>query len=123
MLNPNPCVIIYLRCQGGVEMTTKTKSSNEPKITALKFGVLIIVDKDEPGFYSYAPSLKGLHMGGETEEEARKNAIEAAELYLKSLLKHGDPLPIDILEPVNEEKNTITKKHISSRIEEIRVKI
>jgi predicted RNase H-like HicB family nuclease len=102
-------------------MTTKTQTQKEANIKLLKFWVRIIVEKDTPCFYAYAPSLKGLHMGGDTEKEARENAREAAALYLKSLLKHGDPIPIDIVQPENKEEKTALKKQISSRVEEITV--
>jgi predicted RNase H-like HicB family nuclease len=102
-------------------MITKTKAKKEAGIKILKFKVLINVDEDTPGYHAYAPSLKVLHMGGDTENEARDNAKEAAVLYLKSLLKHGDPIPIDIMQQDTEEKTAASKKHISSQIEEIRV--
>lgn len=104
-------------------MTTKAKIKDQSKIEVLKFWVRITVDKDAPGYHAYAPSLKGLHMGGDTEKEARENAKEAAALYLKSLLKHGDPLPIDVLEKEIAEGPIVSKKHISSQVEEILVKL
>lgn len=104
-------------------MTTKDKIKEGSKVKILKFWVLINVDEDTPGYHAYAPSLKGLHMGGDTEIEARNNAKEAATLYLKSLLKHGDHIPIDIMQPETEEKTTRAKKYISSRVEEIEVKL
>ena len=104
-------------------MTTKIEAKEESKIKVLKFWVLIIVDEDIPGYHAYAPSLKGLHMGGDTEKDARENAKDAAALYLKSLLKHGNPLPIDVLEHSAGEETAISKKHISSQVEEIQVKL
>ncbi len=104
-------------------MTTKVNEKREPKVKVLKFWVLIIVDEDTPGYHSYAPSLKGLHMGGDTEKEARENAKEATALYLKSLLKHGDPIPIDIMHHGAGEKAAVSRKHISSQVEEIQVKL
>jgi predicted RNase H-like HicB family nuclease len=104
-------------------MTTKIGIKEASKIKALKFCVLIVVDKDTPGYHAYAPSLKGLHMGGDTEEDARENAKEAAVLYLKSLLKHGDPLPIDVLGNGAGKVAAISTKHVSSRVEEIVVKL
>jgi predicted RNase H-like HicB family nuclease len=99
-------------------MTTRTK-----KITALKFWVRIVVETDSNGFYSYTPSLKGIHMGGDTPEEALENAKEAAQLYLKSMLKHGDPIPIDILEPTTDQKVSKSKEVLVSRVVEVIVKI
>ena len=102
-------------------MTTRTKEKEETRVKILKFEILIIVDKDTPGFHAYAPSLKGLHMGGDTEKEARENAKETASLYLKSMLKHGDPIPIDVVLNSAGEEAAVSKKHISSRVEEIKV--
>jgi len=60
----------------------------------IKVRLRIFVEPDSGGFYAYCPELKGLHVGGTTEEEAVKNAREAATAYLLSLLKHNDPLPV-----------------------------
>jgi predicted RNase H-like HicB family nuclease len=99
-------------------MTIKPK-----KITELKFWVRIVVEQDEPGYHSYAPSLKGLHMGGDTPDEALVNAKEAAKLYLHSLLKHGDPIPLDVVEPESGNTTNIHNDHLSSKLEEIKVRL
>jgi len=36
--------------------------------------VEMVIEPDENGFHVYCPALKGLHVGGDTEEEAIKNA-------------------------------------------------
>jgi predicted RNase H-like HicB family nuclease len=51
-------------------MTTKVKTKSKN----LKFQVRLVVEKDDPGYHAYAPSLPGLHMPGETRVEAIKNA-------------------------------------------------
>ena len=61
------------------------------------FKIDIIVKPDEDEFHAYCPALKGLHVCGDTEEEAVENAVGAAEAYLVSLVKHGDPIPIGVL--------------------------
>jgi predicted RNase H-like HicB family nuclease len=104
-------------------MTTKTQIKKEPVIKTLKFSVLINVDKDTPGYHAYAPSLKGLHMGGDNENEARDNARTAASLYLKSLLKHGDQIPIDVIQSNSENEVMVLKKHVSSKVEEIKLEL
>ena len=55
--------------------------------------VSVVVEKDGDGFHAYAPALKGLHVGGDTKDEAVKNAREAIDVYLDSLAKHNEPLP------------------------------
>ena len=86
-------------------MTTATKKriTKEKKITSIKFWVRIIVEKDDPGYHSFTPSLKGLHMPGDTPEEAQENAREAAALMLKVMILDGDPIPIDLLEKSKKE--------------------
>ncbi len=60
------------------------------------FRVEVCVEPDNEGFYAYCPALKGLHTCGSTEEEALQNAKNAAMLYIQSLIKHGDPIPVGI---------------------------
>lgn len=57
----------------------------------------IVVEPDDNGFHAYAPALPGLHADGGTEDEAIQKAAELAVLYLASMVKHGDPLPIGCL--------------------------
>jgi antitoxin HicB len=99
-------------------MTTRTK-----KITAVKFWVRIVVEKDSNGFYSYTPSLRGIHMNGDTPEEALEIAKEAAELMLKSMLKHGDPIPIDVLGPDAGRQPSKSEDVLISQVVELEVKI
>ena len=65
------------------------------------FRIEVVVEPDEIGFHAYCPALKGLHTGGDTEEEAVQNVRDAAMSYLQSLIKHGDPIPVGIV--VREE--------------------
>jgi len=61
------------------------------------FKVEVIVEPDDIGFHAYCPALKGLHTCGDTEEEALRNARDAAIAYLQSSIKHGDPIPVGII--------------------------
>ena len=62
----------------------------------LKFKVRIIIEPDGDGFHAYCPALKGLHVDGDTIEEALKNAQDGATAYLESLIQHGDPIPVGV---------------------------
>ena len=64
-----------------------------------EFKVQVVIEPDGTGFHAYCPALKGLHTCGDTEEEALQNAKDAATAYLRSLMKHGDPIPIGITQP------------------------
>ena len=63
----------------------------------LEFRVQVIVEPDDKGFHAYCPALKGLHTYGDTRAEAVQNSRDAIEAYLRSLIKHGDPIPLGIL--------------------------
>ena len=60
----------------------------------VEFQVDIVVEPDGDQFHAYCPALKGLHVDGATEDEAVRNAVNAAEAYLESLIKHKEPIPI-----------------------------
>lgn len=62
-------------------------------IRTIKVRVRILVEPDSEGFYAHCPELTGLHVDGKTEEEAIRNARDAAMAYLTSLIKHNDPCP------------------------------
>ena len=66
--------------------------SHDPVRLTLK--ITLIVEPDGPGYHAYCPALDGLHVGGDTEEEAVENATDAVKVYLASLAQHGDPLPV-----------------------------
>ena len=61
---------------------------------SLKVQVDFVIEPDEQGFHGFCPDLKGLHADGKTEAEVLPLVREAIQLYLSSLLRHGDPLPI-----------------------------
>lgn len=45
--------------------------------------IRIVVEPDEDVFVAYCPELPGCVTYGKTEEEARRNIMEALELYLR----------------------------------------
>lgn len=60
----------------------------------LSLKIQIIVEKDENSFHAYCPALRGLHVDGDTVEEAFDVAKDAVVLYVQSLIEHGDPIPV-----------------------------
>jgi len=87
----------------------------------LKFKVRIVIEKDDPGYHAFAPSLPGLHMPGDTQKEAISNAKEAAALMLKCMIQDGDSIPIDVVIP--DKKGTVinVNDYTLSSLEEIEV--
>jgi len=73
--------------------------------TSITFSVPIIIEKDNGEFHAFCPVLKGLHTRGETTEEAEKNAKNAVIAYLQSLISHGDPIPLCIVEEEKQGKS------------------
>jgi predicted RNase H-like HicB family nuclease len=80
-------------------MTAKIKISTSKLVGARKliFRVPIIVEFDSINYRSYSPSLKGLHMDGDTEKEALENARKTARDFLEIMIRDGIPIPLGIL--------------------------
>ncbi len=63
----------------------------------------VYLEQDEDGvFVVTCPALPGCISEGRTRAEAMDNIREAIEGYLKSLKKHGEPVPPSIFEEVVE---------------------
>ncbi len=60
----------------------------------IHLSILIAVEKDGKRFHGFAPALKGLHVDGKTLAETLRRADEAIRVYLDSLERTGDPLPV-----------------------------
>ena len=71
------------------------------RIRVMKYRVYLEPDEDGV-FVATCPALPGCVSQGRTRAEATENIREAIEGYLKSLRKHGDPIPPSILEEVVE---------------------
>ena len=88
----------------------------------IEFRIQVIVEPDGEGFHAYCPALKGLHTCGDTEAEALQNAKDAAMAYLKSSLKHGDAIPLGIIEQRNVEYTPlVTEQHLSYHTEDLKI--
>ena len=59
-----------------------------------KFMIMVVVEPDGDKYHAFCPALPGLHVDGDTEEAAIDSAAKTASLYIRSLIKHGDPIPI-----------------------------
>jgi len=68
----------------------------------LEFVVDFVIEPDKGNFHAYCPALKGLHVDGTTKEEALNNVKEATIVYIESLIKHGDPIPIGITKDITK---------------------
>jgi predicted RNase H-like HicB family nuclease len=56
---------------------------------------ILLRPEPEGGYTVIVPSLPGCVTYGETLKEARSMASDAISVYLKSLKKHGEPIPDD----------------------------
>jgi predicted RNase H-like HicB family nuclease len=86
----------------------------------IEFRVEVVVEPDGDGFHAYCAALRGLHVGGKTEQEALQNAKDAATAYLYSLIKHGDPIPLGVA--VQKQSEGMASRHnVSCHIEDLAV--
>ena len=61
------------------------------------FCVLITVERDGDLYYGQCPQIGGIHVCGESVDEAREAAEDAFVAYLEMSLRNGDPIPREIL--------------------------
>ncbi len=88
----------------------------------ITYEIKVIVERDGPGFYAHCSALKGLHTYGDTKEQAFSNARDVAVAYLRSLIKHGDPIPLGVDEKRSiPERLPIIKRYCRRGIEEQRM--
>lgn len=87
-----------------------------------KVMVRIEVERDGDAFYAFCPDLKGLHVDGATEQEARQNAIQAVVAYMQSLVRHDEPIPVGVISGNKGDSSTTTASdHEGATVEEILV--
>ena len=56
----------------------------------------VIIERQPEGEYLVSvPALPGCYTEGGTLEEAREMAADAIRAYCASLLKHGEPIPVE----------------------------
>ncbi len=61
-----------------------------------KIDFTIIIERQPEGEYLVTvPALPGCYTEGTTLEEARMMATDAIRAYCASLLKHGEPIPVE----------------------------
>lgn len=53
----------------------------------MTYKVNVVIEKDNDGYFAYAPDLKGCHTQGETLDEVMANIKEAVELYMETIPK------------------------------------
>lgn len=73
----------------------------------ISFNILICVERDNDRYYAHCPSLKGIHVDGTTKEEALRNVKIATVLYIRSLIKHGDTIPLQIVAKTDLQEHCI----------------
>jgi predicted RNase H-like HicB family nuclease len=56
--------------------------------------VAIIEGSDKPGYGVFFPDLPGCTSGGDTIEEAARNAEEALGLHLRGMIEDGEEIPV-----------------------------
>ena len=58
--------------------------------------VVLIPDPEVGGYTVIVPSLPGCISEGDTVDEALTNIRDAIDLYVESLIAHGEPVPDDV---------------------------
>ena len=80
--------------EANCDMVTKRRNAVVSPKRELSYRILLRPEP-EGGYTVIVPSLPGCVTYGETLTEARSMASDAIAVYLKSLKKHGEPIPDD----------------------------
>lgn len=81
------------------------------KFQPLQHFTVVIEPDERGGYYALCPTLPGCYSQGETLEETKRNIREAIQCHLESLLKDGEPLPLEREEFVGTIQVPIPAKH------------
>jgi predicted RNase H-like HicB family nuclease len=98
-------------------LTTKAKLEKK-----LRFKVPIVVKKDDIGYRAFSPPLRGLHVDGESKEEALKVGIEAAKQHLECMIEHGDMIPRSLVNNEDVSRGYLLEDSFTYHIEDIEIK-
>ncbi len=61
----------------------------------MRYTVVLDPDPEDGGYTVTVPSLPGCFSQGETVEEALANAQEAITVHVRSMVRHGEPIPAE----------------------------
>lgn len=67
------------------------------QIREIKIQVRVVIERDGEGYHAYVPDLKGVHAAGDTEAEAMTAVREGVSLYMQSLMRHSQSIPVGIV--------------------------
>jgi antitoxin HicB len=70
------------------------------QVSASRTYTVILEPAEEGGFVVRVPALPEIVTEGDTEEEALAMAQDAIELVLESRQERGEPIPVDVGDPV-----------------------
>ena len=76
-------------------MATKKAVKKPAPRKAVQANFTVVIEPDGEEFHAYVPALPGCHTFGATLDETRANIVEAMQLHIESLLKDGEPLPVE----------------------------
>jgi predicted RNase H-like HicB family nuclease len=64
------------------------------------YTVILTLDSEDGGYVVTVPALPGCVTLGDTVEEALENAEDVIRVFLKSMEKHGEPIPVETTPPL-----------------------
>ncbi len=59
------------------------------------YAFTVVIEKDDDGYFAYAPQLPGCHTQGDTYEEVMANINEAMQAYLGDMAEKGEKIPTE----------------------------
>jgi predicted RNase H-like HicB family nuclease len=78
-----------------IRRTLQLRRRRGSKVIPVSQYTVILSPEPEGGFTVTVPALPGCVTHGDDLVSAKQNAREAIECHLASMLKHGEPIPVD----------------------------
>ena len=72
----------------------KKKPNPEVARCPLLLSFSVVIEPDGEEFHAFCPAFKGLHVDGSTKDEALSNVLQAVQVYVDSLVRNREPIPV-----------------------------
>ncbi|MDA8387518.1 MAG: type II toxin-antitoxin system HicB family antitoxin [Nitrospiraceae bacterium] len=64
----------------------------------------IVLAQEDSKWWAYFPDLPGVYGSGGSEAEAKKDIVEALELYIEDIVEEGKPIPMSHIKKLGTDQ-------------------
>ena len=64
----------------------------------------IVLVQEDSKWWAYIPDMPGIYGSGDSEDEAKKNIVQALELYIEDVVEEGTPIPMSHIKKIGTDQ-------------------